>query len=303
MKINRLLISLCFAVNFFFCPQSIAANTPGIVVFQSDFGLRDGAVSEVKGVMYSVDKSLIISDLTHLIPPYNIWDASYWLYQTATYWPPKTVFVSVVDPGVGTKRRSVVALTQNDYYFVTPDNGTLTLIADTYGIKEVRSIDEKKHRLTGSADSYTFFGRDVYGYTAAKLASGKISFQDVGPVLKSPVIKLPYQKAQLTNSQLEGTVVAIDPNYGNVWTNISKSLIKEAGLQANQEYQVKIYHNKIEQYSDKIILQHTFGQIPVGKNLMYLNSLSCLSLAINQGSFVKKYDIGSGPEWTIVINK
>src|SRR5438128_10958794 len=110
-----------------------------MVVFQSDFGTKDGAVSAVKGVIYTVDKSLIVSDLTNDITPFSIWEAAYRLYQTASYWPAGTVFVSVVDPGVGTKRRSIVALANNGQYFVTPDNGTLTLINDAIGIKEVRA--------------------------------------------------------------------------------------------------------------------------------------------------------------------
>src|SRR5690349_9631009 len=100
----------------------------GIVVFQSDFGLKDGAVSAMKGVSMEVDPNLKLYDLTHEIPAYNIWEAAYRLQQTAPFWPAGTVFVSVVDPGVGTSRKSVVLKTKTGHYFVTPDNGTLTLI-------------------------------------------------------------------------------------------------------------------------------------------------------------------------------
>ncbi|WP_232220492.1 SAM hydrolase/SAM-dependent halogenase family protein [Legionella tunisiensis] len=282
---------------------SAALAEPGIVVFQSDFGIKDGAVSEVKGVIYSVDRSLIVSDLTNEIPTYNIWEASYRLYQTAPYWPKSTVFVSVVDPGVGTARRSVVALTKNGQYFVTPDNGTLTLLDDTYGIEEVRTIDEAKNRLKGSTTSHTFYGRDVYGYTAAKLASGKISFAEVGPVLKEPIIKLPYQKATIENNVLHGTIVILDPQYGNVWTNIDKNLMETFGLKANEPYRVKIYHNKVEQYSGVLPLRHTFGETKKDTDLLYLNSLLNLALATNQDSFAKKHHIGAGPGWTITVEK
>ena len=135
----------------------------------------------------SVDSSLKLFDLTHEIPAYNIWEAAYRLEQTVPYWPAGTVFVSVVDPGVGTDRTSVVLKTSKGHFIVTPDNGTLTLIAQTEGIDEVREIDESVNRRQGSEISYTFHGRDVYAYTGARLASGKITFEQVGRSLPKEV--------------------------------------------------------------------------------------------------------------------
>src|SRR5690349_13257309 len=122
----------------------------GIVVFQTDFGLKDGAVSAMKGVATAVDPELKLYDLTHEIPAYNIWEGAYRLQQTAQYWPAGTVFVSVVDPGVGTSRKSVVMRSKSGHYFVTPDNGTLTLIAESLGIDEIREINEQINRREGS---------------------------------------------------------------------------------------------------------------------------------------------------------
>src|SRR6185436_15362639 len=116
---------LCFAQN-------------RIVVFQSDFGLKDGAVSAMKGVAIGVSPDLKLFDLTHEIPAYNIWEAAYRLEQTVPYWPTGTVFVSVVDPGVGTSRKSVVLKTKSGHFIVTPDNGTLTLIAESLGVDTLR---------------------------------------------------------------------------------------------------------------------------------------------------------------------
>ena len=109
-----------------------------IVVFQTDFGLKDGAVSAMKGVAMGVSPELKLFDLTHEIPAYNIWEAAYRLEQTVSYWPAGTVFVSVVDPGVGTNRKSVVLKTNTGHFIVSPDNGTLTLIAESLGIMEVK---------------------------------------------------------------------------------------------------------------------------------------------------------------------
>ena len=151
------------------------------LVFQSDFGLVDGAVSAMYGVAYCVDPELKIHDLTHDITPYSIWEASYRLIQTISYWPEDTVFVSVVDPGVGTDRRSIVVRTKSGKYIVTPDNGTLTHVLRLDGVVAARQIDEKINRLPNSGESYTFYGRDVYAYTGARLAAGVISFDQVGP--------------------------------------------------------------------------------------------------------------------------
>src|SRR6201985_1747364 len=117
----------CLVSGLWCCAQN------GMVVYQSDFGLKDGAVSEMKGVAMGVSPDLKLYDLTHEIPAYNIWEAAYRLQQTVPYWPEGTVFVSVVDPGVGTSRKSVVLKTNSGQFIVTPDNGTLTLIAETLG--------------------------------------------------------------------------------------------------------------------------------------------------------------------------
>ena len=131
-----------------------------LLVYQSDFGLVDGAVSAMEGVALKVDLDLKIRHLTHDITPYNIFEASYRLYQTVEYWPSGTVFVSVVDPGVGTNRKSVVAKTKDGQYIVTPDNGTLTHLNAYVGIVELREINRNLYRKESSF-SYTFHGRDV----------------------------------------------------------------------------------------------------------------------------------------------
>src|SRR5215467_4136181 len=180
-----------------------------IVVFQTDFGLKDGAVSAMKGVAMGVSQDLKLFDLTHEIPAYNIWEAAYRLQQTAQYWPAGTVFVSVVDPGVGSTRKSVVLKTKSGYFIVTPDNGTLTLVAQSLGIAELREIDEKVNRRKGSEGSYTFHGRDVYAYTAARLAAGVISFEQVGPLLPAEVVNIPFQKAKLEGNRIKGTIAIL----------------------------------------------------------------------------------------------
>lgn len=272
-----------------------------IVVFQSDFGLKDGAVSAMKGVATGVSPDLKLYDLTHEIPAYNIWEAAYRLQQTVPYWPAGTVFVSVVDPGVGTSRKSVVLKTKSGQFIVTPDNGTLTLVAESLGIAAVREIDEAVNRRKDSKQSYTFHGRDVYAYTAARLAAGKITYEQVGHTLPNEVIKIPYQSATLESGRLKGNIAILDIQYGNVWTNIGQDLLKEVHAEYGDIMHVTVFHKDKKVYEGDAPYSQTFGAVPEGKPLAYLNSLLQLSFALNQGSLADQYHIGSGSEWSVEV--
>jgi S-adenosylmethionine hydrolase len=274
-----------------------------IVVFQSDFGIKDGAVSAMKGVAMGVSPELKLFDLTHEIPAYNIWEAAYRLEQTVPYWPAGTVFVSVVDPGVGTQRKSVVLKTKSGQFIVTPDNGTLTLIAKSQGIAEIREIDETVNRRKNSEESYTFHGRDVYAYTAARLAAGVISFEQVGKLLPNEVVKITYQEADISDHKIKGTIAILDIQYGNIWTNIPSGLFRELDAKYGELIQVTIYHNKKKVYQGRMPYSATFGAVAKGKPLLYLNSLMQVSFALNQASFSSINKVYSGSEWTVEISK
>jgi S-adenosylmethionine hydrolase len=275
-----------------------------IVVYQSDFGLKDGAVSEMKGVAMGVSPELKLFDLTHEIPAYNIWDAAYRLQQTVPYWPAGTVFVSVVDPGVGTARKSVVLKTKTGQFIVTPDNGTLTLVAETLGIGEIREIDETINRRPESRNSYTFHGRDVYSYTAARLAAGVIRFDQVGLLLaQQGVVMIPYQRAVLADGVIKGAIPVLDVQYGNVWTNIPAELFKQLGVSYGNILQVRVLHDGKEVYRGEMPYEETFGSVGVGKPLAYLNSLMQLAFALNQGNFAAVYSISSGGDWAVEVRK
>ncbi|MGX2955995.1 SAM hydrolase/SAM-dependent halogenase family protein [Ursidibacter arcticus] len=282
--------------------QTFAKNA---LVLQTDFSLKDGAVSAMQGVAFSVDRDLKMFNLTHEIPAYNIWEAAYRLYQTATYWPQGTVFVSVVDPGVGTDRKSVVLKTKTGHYFVTPDNGTLTLVAEHLGIEAVREIDEQTNRLEGSEKSYTFHGRDVYAYTGARLASGKIRFEEVGKELEPKVLEIAYQRPTLEDGVLKGNIPVLDIQYGNIWTNISDTLLEQSGIKKDGRVCVEISEKVGEEvkvrYSGAMPYKSSFGDVETGRPLMYLNSLLNVSFALNMDSFADKYKIKSGAEWSVSL--
>jgi S-adenosylmethionine hydrolase len=292
----RVLLFMC-AITF----NSFSQNN--VLVFQSDFGIKDGAVSAMKGVALGVSTDIKIFDLTHEIPSYNIWEAAYRLSQTAQYYPAGTVFVSVCDPGVGTSRHSVVLLTKSGHYFVTPDNGTLTMIAEQLGIQEIREIDEVKNRRTNSNESYTFHGRDVYAFTGARLASQAISFEEVGPKLPNEVVKIDYQKPVFENGIIKGGIPILDIQYGNVWTNIDKKTFSNLGLKTGDLVSIKIYDGVKKVYDKKLELVNTFGQVSVGAELCYFNSLLNFAIAVNQGNFSAKNKIFSGSTWSVVISK
>lgn len=270
------------------------------LVFQTDFGLVDGAVSAMYGVAYCVEPSLRIHDLTHDITPYHIWEASYRLIQTIHYWPEGTVFVSVVDPGVGSDRKSIVAKTRSGRYIVTPDNGTLTHVMRFEGIEEARQIDEQVNRLPRSGESYTFHGRDVYAYTGARLAAGIIDFEGVGPVLDiDDLVRLPIVEPKLEGNAACGTIDVLDVRFGSLWTNIPRSLFLQTGIHYGDRVSITIENDTRCVYRNIILFAKSFADVYVGEALAYVNSLDCVAVAINQGSFARAYNIGTGNSWRI----
>lgn len=273
------------------------------LVFQTDFGLVDGAVSAMYGVAYSVHPQLNIHDLTHDITPYNIWEASYRLIQTIRYWPQSTVFVSVVDPGVGSNRKSVVVRTASGHYIVTPDNGTLTHVIRFDGIEEVREIDENVNRLPCSGESYTFHGRDVYAYTGARLASGIIDFSQVGPVRDTgSLVRLPIIEPRREGQAVCGTIDVLDVRFGSLWTNVPRTLFLQTGVQYGDRVSITIENDTRCVYRNIILFAKSFADVYVGEALAYVNSLDCVAVAINQGSFARAYNIGTGNSWKISIS-
>lgn len=273
------------------------------LVFLTDFGLKDGAVAAMKGVAFSVSPDLKQFDLTHDITPFSIYEAAHRLQQAAPYWPAGTVFVSVVDPGVGSERKSIVLKTKTGHYFVTPDNGTVTLVARQLGVAEVREINEAVNRLQNSEQSYTFHGRDVYAYTGARLASNVISFEEVGSVLAQEIEMLELPIATVIPNGIAGQVTVLDVQYGNVWTNIDAATLRKAGIITGDSVTVRLYHNESVVYHKKLLLGRTFADVAPGSELAYLNSLLNFSLAVREGSFVARYGIGAGKEWRTEVTK
>ncbi|HEM4666889.1 SAM hydrolase/SAM-dependent halogenase family protein [Streptococcus suis] len=275
-----------------------------LLVLQSDFGLVDGAVSAMIGVALQESRDLVVHHLTHDITPYNIFEGSYRLFQTVEYWQEGTTFVSVVDPGVGSKRKSVVALTEQNHYIVTPDNGTLSFIKKYVGIKAVREISEVANRRANTEHSYTFHGRDVYAYTGAKLASGHISFEEVGPELSvDKIVEIPTVPTEVGSDYVKGAIDILDVRFGSLWTSITREEFYTLQPQFEDRFEVTIYNNDMLVYQNQVTYGKSFADVRIGQPLIYINSLYRVGVAINQGSFAKAYNVGVGQNWHIEIKR
>ena len=149
----------------------------------------------------------------------------------------------------------------------------------------------------------TFHGRDVYAYTAARLAAGTITFEQVGKQLPDAVVTIPFQKAVLESKTIKGTIAILDVQYGNIWTNISADIFKQLDVKIGDKLQVVIYQNKIKKYEGSMPYTATFGAVAQGKPLLYLNSLLQVSVALNMGNFSAIHKVYSGSGWTVEVSK
>ncbi len=161
-----------------------------------------------------------------------------------------------------------------------------------------------RYTLIGTtAFSDTFHGRDVYAYTGARLAAGVITFEQVGPRLEPKVVAIPYEKSRFENGIVWGNIPILDVQYGNIWTNIDEETFKKLGVEYGAMVSVQIKNAGRVIYVGNMPYVRTFGDVPIGRPLLYINSLLNVSCAINQGSFAKVHQISSGSTWQISIKK
>jgi S-adenosylmethionine hydrolase len=251
----------------------------------TDFGTVDDSVPICKGVMYTIAPDLRIVDLTHQVTPFSILDGARFLYGAAPYYPAGTVFVVVIDPGVGSTRKAIVAKSKRGQYFVLPDNGLLTLVQDRDGIEGAREITNRDWMI-GAALSSTFHGRDIFSPAGAHLARGE-DWAQIGPELDvNKLVRLDLVPAKLDQRGLTGEVIATDGPFGNLVTNISGEDLLKLGYKHGQN--VKVMIGKTEM---NIAFARTFSDVALNKPLLYIDSRGHLGLAVNQGSFASAYGI------------
>src|SRR5579872_730725 len=262
-----------------------AQKYPPTIVFMTDFGVVDDSVAICRGVMYGIMPDVRIVDLTHQVTPFSIFDGARFLYGASPYYPAGAVFVVVVDPGVGSSRKAIVAHTKRGQYFVAPDNGVLTLVEQRDGIDEAREITNPEWMI-GSKLSSTFHGRDIFSPVGAHLARGD-DWKTVGPEMPvKDLVRLDVNAAKLDDRGLNATIIATDGPFGNLVTNVDGSDFLKLGYQRGQEVPVKIADKQM-----KVKFVRTFSDVPVNQPLMYIDSRGHLGLAVNQNSFAATYGI------------
>jgi S-adenosylmethionine hydrolase len=272
-----------------------AQKYPPTIVFMTDFGVIDDSVALCKGVMYSIKPDVRIVDLTHQVTPFSIRDGARFLFGATPYFPEGTVFVVVIDPGVGSARKAIVARSKKGQYFVLPDNGLLTLVDQRDGIDAVREITNTDWMI-GSKMSSTFHGRDIFSPAGAHLARGD-DWTKVGPEIPvKDLVLLDMKPAAVDSHGLSATVIGIDGPFGNLVTNVDAEDFFKLGYHRGEEVPVTLAGKEM-----KIKFVKTFSDVPVGQPLIYVDSRGHIALAVNQNSFAAVY--GIQPPATLVIAK
>ena len=275
------------------------------VVLMTDFGVDNMGTAAMEGVISTIDNELICTNLTHRIAPFNTWQASGALMYVVPFWPAGTVFVSVVDPGVGTHRRASVAKLKTGCYVVTPDNGAWTHMYYKVGIEAIREIDENVNRLKGTEGTSIFHGRDLFAYCAGKLAAGVIDFEGVGP--EYPVSEVILHDT-LFNPNVqpgcaEGVITEAMKHFGNLNTNIPIDAFNEAGFNFGELVHVTISHEDKVHFDQDVLYEKSFGFVKQGEPIVFNGSMLYLGIALNQGHFTNTYGIGDGESWKVRITK
>ncbi len=242
----------------------------------SDFGSSDHYVGIVKGVIERVtDGRVRVLDLTHDVKPFSVRAGAYVLYTSYKVFPRGTVFLCVVDPGVGTKRKALVVVT-NNYVFVGPDNGVLWPAASEDGILEAYSIENDN--LFMKPVSNTFHGRDVFGPVAGLIAAG-MDPSIVGPRLGvNELVRLELTSAcQLDEEGCVHAKVNYVDHFGNVATSLREDCLPKLCDSGYVEIRVRerVFRAKCAR---------TFGDVGIGQMLVYINSFGFIEVAVNHGS-------------------
>lgn len=263
--------------------QHAAVQAPPTVVFMTDFGVEDDSVALCKGVMYGITPNLRIVDLTHQVNAFSIADGARFLFGATPYFAAGTVFVAVVDPGVGSSRKAVVVKSKRGQFFVLPDNGLMTMVEDRDGIESVREITNPDWMI-GAKISSTFHGRDIFSPVGAHIARGD-DWTQVGPEL-AKLVRLDLKPSKLDDKGFSGEVIAIDGPFGNLITNMSGEDFLKLGYQRGDRLKVTIGSHEFA-----LPFAKTFSDVPLKQPLLFIDSRGRVSFALNQASFAATYKI------------
>jgi S-adenosylmethionine hydrolase len=269
------------------------SNYPPTIVFMTDFGTLDDSVPICKGVMLSIMPTVRIVDLSHQVTPFSILDGARFLEGATPYYPAGTVFVVVIDPGVGSSRKAVIIESKRGQYFVLPDNGLITLVADRDGLESAHEITNTDWMI-GRALSSTFHGRDIFSPAAAHVARGD-GWTQAGPALDlKKLVRLDLQTARIDERGLHGEIIATDGPFGNLVTNVNADDFLKLGYRRGQVVPLMLGEKKID-----LPFVKTFSDVPLKQPLIYIDSRGHFALAVNQGSFAAVYGIKVPVKFTI----
>lgn len=276
-------------------PKELVQATPRkpTIVFMTDFGTANDAVAICKAVIAGIAPDARIADITHQVTPFQIEEASRFLYGVTPYYPSGTVFLVVVDPGVGTSRKAVIVKTKKGQFFVLPDNGLVTAVVDRDGLAGAREITNQNWMIQAAVSS-TFHGRDIFSPAAAHLAEGW-DYTIAGPEVPQ-LVRLTSKTASEDPKGITGDVIGLDDPYGSLITDITREDFEKLGYALDDKVKAQINKKPVT-----LPYVKTFMNVAVGDSLLYIDSRGRVAIAINQGNYSKKF--GVEPPATIFIPK
>src|SRR5579862_1312247 len=254
-----------------------------VIVFMTDFGTANDAVAICRAVILRIVPDVRIMDITHQVTPFSIEEGARFLAGVSPYYPAATVFLVVVDPGVGTSRKAVIVKSKKSQYFVLPDNGLMTPVLDRDGFEGAREITNTAWMI-GAGISSTFHGRDIFSPAAAHLAAGE-DWTQAGPVVNE-LVRLNPRVSTLSDKGITGEVIGLDDPYGSLITDIPGDEFRKLGYQLGEKVTVKVGEK-----SYTLPYVKTFMDVPVGQMLLYQDSRGRMGLALNQRNFVQEYKV------------
>jgi len=280
----------------------------GVITLTTDFGLIDGYVGIMKGVIQGICPGAVVIDLTHDIPPQDILSAAFLLHASHPYFPKDTVHVAVVDPGVGTERRAIALRTSNAF-FVAPDNGLLSFIIEGGSVEEVVNLNNPRYWLPKV--SATFHGRDIFAPAGAYLARG-VPLRELGqPIDVGDLITFPVPRAYRDGDAITAQILHVD-RFGNLTVNLPMERFKEEGeellmIYLPDETQPLILHPQnltihVGEYEISGI-RRTYAEGSLGEPMAIIGSAGYLEVAVPGDSATRLLNVKVGDEVRVKIER
>jgi S-adenosylmethionine hydrolase len=260
-----------------------ASSSHPTIVFMTDFGTANDAVAICRAVIFGIAPESRLTDITHQVTPFSIEEGARFLFGVTPYYPAGTVFLIVVDPGVGTTRKAIIAKSKKGQFFVAPDNGVLTPVLDRDGFDSAREITNQAWMIQAPVSS-TFHGRDIFSPAAAHLAAGW-DYNLVGPVVPQ-LVRLTLKTSTTTDKGIDGNIIAIDDPFGSLITDIPREEFAKLGYVVGDKIQLQINKKPVT-----LPYAKTFMDVAVGDPLLYIDSRGRVGIAVNQGNYSKKFHI------------